>query len=410
LIWGMVPNAIIIAGGILFQSQLTLLIFRDTIYQYLFVGALWLMVGYSLHTVLYAFYRGQNRMGQANALQLVIVALGPLLVALGFAQTGRADLIIWLQAVLTGCTVFLVGAHLFRAVVRSGRQLALSASLRQLMHYGLPRVPGGFALAGLFAIGPFLAPYFGSLKDAGYLTTGQSVLPLMQGGMVAFGLVALPRLAKMATDGQVEAITRTIRSVIALVLHIGLFLTLQGVLWADEVVMVLLGPQYQEAIPIMRVVLVSLVPYLSYVMLRSVVDAVDDRAINTMNLFIALAVAAVTGLLASLAGLGILGLAAGCSLGFVALGTTTVLHLARAYRLEWRTFDLAPILLINFGFLLLGLLVKIVLEKNLEGWPLLGGTLIAVCGMSGLYAFALWRLNVIWLGEFTRRLVVHREA
>ena len=81
-----------------------------------------------------------------------------------------------------------------------------------------------------------------------------------------------------------------IRDTIAFLLHMGIFATLHVLLWADEIVNLLLGAQYREVIPIMRIVMVALIPYLGYVLLRSIVDAVEKKAFNTLNLFIAFGV------------------------------------------------------------------------------------------------------------------------
>ena len=409
LLLGGVATVIILIGGALFANHLTLLIFHDKVYRLLFLATLCLTAGYSLFTVLYAFYRGLSRMGKANLWLMGTVAIGPLLVALAFAQVGRADLIVALSAVLVGCAGVPLAAHTVRALARSGSRLALRGTLRQMAYYGLPRVPGGFALAGLFAVGPFLAPYFGSLKEAGYLAAGQSVLTALQGGLVAFGLVALPKLAQMVAEGRAEMVSMAVENIVALVLHLGLFCTLQGLLWADEIVLALLGAQYQEAIPLMRVMLLSLVPYLGYVMLRSVVDAVEDRAVNTVSLFIALAVALVVGLLAAIAGLGPMGLAIGSAMGFLTLGASTIYYLARVYRLDWWRLRPRQLLFLNGGFLALGLLAKTGVEASLKGVPLLISVALIVTGMGALYVFGLWRLRVGWLVELEHRILVRPE-
>jgi O-antigen/teichoic acid export membrane protein len=304
---------------------------------------------------------------------------------------------------------FPLAFHCRKALGRSGRRLSLKGPLRQLAFYGLPRVPANFALAGLFAVGPFLAPYFGSLKEAGYLAAGQSVLTAIGGGVAAFGLVALPRLAEMAMQGRQETIEEAVEGIITLVLHLGLFAMLQGLLWANEIVLAVLGSQYREVTPLMRVVLLALVPYLAYVMLRSVVDAVEDRAINTANLFLALVVTLVASVIMVTIGWGTLGLAMSTTVGFMTLGASTVFYLMRRYQFKWQGLRLRQVLPLNVGFLVLGVLAKLGLEATLKGALLLPCTAITVIGTAAFYVFILWRLNIGWLVELERRILVHWE-
>jgi len=407
-ILGIVPGIIILIVGTIFARPLTLLIFHSQIYQLLFLATLWLITGTSLFTVLYAFYRGLQQMQQANLWQIALQALGPLLIAWRFATSGRADLVVALLAVLMWLAIIPLGFIAFRAI-RQSAQPALRVSLRQMIDYGLPRVPGGLALTALFAVGPFLAPYFGSLKEAGYLAAGQSVLMFIQSGLMAFGLVALPKLAQMVAEQRQVAIQRAVEDIIALVLHLGLFVAFQAIIWADEIVLTLLGSEYHAAIPLMRVVLLALVPYLAYVMLRSVVDALEERAINTVNLFIALLVALIVGLPAALLGLEVMGLAIGTTVGFIVLGISTVSFLARTYHLHWQALRLKQVVALNLVILALSLFARVGLTAILTELPLLLGAGTMVLSLAICYTLVLARWEVGWLIGLQQRILVRRE-
>ncbi|MFC1461721.1 lipopolysaccharide biosynthesis protein [Verrucomicrobiota bacterium] len=402
---GLVPSVLIFVVGMIFEEPLTRLIFRDDMYQGLFRATLWLLVGYSLFNVVYALYRGMNRMGRANLWQIAVSALGPMMVAIVFARIGRADLIVAIFAGLMWCALVPVAFYTVRALIRSRHRMTLVPALQRFVRYGLPRVPAGFALAGLFAFGPVLAPYFGSMKDAGYLAAGQSILRVVEGGVVAFGLVALPRLAQLVARDQQATVRNAVENIIAFVLHLGLFGTLHGLLWTDEVVLGLLGTQYVQATPIMRMVILALVPYLGYVMLRSVVDAVEVKAINTVNLFIALTVALIVGCLAAMTGLGAMGLAIGTAVGFLVLGACTIYYLGSVYRFSWRELRLWQVVPLNAGLFVLGLLLKLGLQSRLHGLPMLACAAAAVVGMGLLYVFVLWRFRVSWVVELESRVM-----
>ncbi len=404
LLLGVVPGLLILIIGLIFRTPLTLLVFRDTAYTSLFIATLILVVGYSCYIVLYAFYRGSGRMSRANLWQIGVIGLGPVFIAFSLADSGRVDVIIFLLAVLLFCSLIPLGIYTFRAI-RHQTVLMLLPLTREMLEYGLPRVPAGLALAGILAIGPFLASYVGSLEDAGYLAAGQSVLLIVEGGIVAFGLVALPKVTQLAAAGQHDFLRNSISDVIAFILHLGLFATLHILLWADQAVFLLLGEQYGGAIPLMRIILLALIPYLAYVLLRSIVNAVEKKAINTLNLFISFVFSLITALLLVGLGFEVKGLALGTTIGFLVLGFLTIRYLWQRYQLKGNSLQLRGALFLNIGLIIVAFLLKRWLVEVFSGLMLIG----VVIGIEGslflLLILALRKAQVRWLLELEKRVI-----
>ena len=397
LILGTIPGFILVVVTLVFfERHLVEMVFHDAGYGPLLRATMGLVVGYLFYSNLYALYRGTGRMIRANAWQIGAIAVGPLLISVIFGTMGRADIIVALSAVLMFCAIVPLGLHSVKALKHSAGNIRLAEPLREMARYGIARVPGGFALGAIFAAAPFLAPYFGSLTEAGYLAAAQAVLAAMRSAVVAFGLVALPRISLLVAEGRQDAVKTVVECMVAFVLHVALFSTIQGALWADEVVWVLLGPAYADAVPIMRVVLISVVPFLSYVMLRSVVDAVEQKAVNTINLFLALGVTLVVGLPCAAVGLGAMGLAIGTTVGLTVLGASTLVFLARRFALGWKVMLPSQVVLLNVAILLVSALAKIGIEASLEGIARFAAA-VAV-GVIGLvvYAFGVRRARTNW--------------
>jgi len=410
IILGIMPSILILFIGILFVTQFVSVIFRDLQYQSLFVATLWLLVGNSVFNTLFAFYRGTNLMQRSNLWQLAVSAIGPLFIAWAFAHYQRADLIVTFLAMLMWLTIFPLSYHGIKALKSYNNRFSQRQTLEKLAYYALPRVPGGFALATLFSVGPFLAPYFGSLRDAGYLVAAQSILLILNTGLTAFGLVALPKLAQMNAGGRQDLVTKIIEDLIGLVLHTGLFATLQALLWTDVVVLILLGEQYQEATLLMRIILVTVMPYQAYIMLRSIIDAVEEKAINTVNLFIALIVTVIVSSLLAIMGMGTTGLAVGITLGFVVLGVCTIYYLSRCYTIRWKQFCFPMVLSINgiffvFGFFIKSFFVNVFIFNELL---FISGVITMVFAMAITYIVILWWLKINWITDFMHRLVVFK--
>lgn len=337
----------------------------------------------------------------ANIWQIVLIAIFPLIISYVFAQKGNVALIVFLMGLSTYLSVFPLIVFLRKIKWKGMSQLRLT--FKDLLKYGIPRTPGGVALAGILTIGPFLAPYFGTMRDAGYLVVGQSVFRITEASVVAFGLVALPKISQIFSEGKTDFLRSRIRDILIMIIDIGLFGIIQIFIWSNDIVLIWLGEEYLEAVPIIRIFLVSLCPYLGYVMLRSIIDGVEERAINTLNLFISFGVAAVSSLILSYIGLGILGLAVGITIGLLNLGVSTTYFLVKRYKITFENMKLLWVLFINCIFAGIAIFMKQYLIKYFSNM----GLPITISMMEfSLFIFYIWLLykkDTQWVIELKKR-------
>jgi O-antigen/teichoic acid export membrane protein len=400
---GVGPAVVLAALALPATRELATLLIRRPGYETLVLATLALTLGQAIFAVLYGLYRGEGHMGRANVWQVATAGIGPLITAWIFAKYRRADVLIALSAAWSA----LAAVPLALSAIDAGRRTdgqSVKARARVLLAYGLPRVPAGFALGALFATGPFLAPHFDSLQAAGHLVAGQSVLTVAESLVVAFGLVALPRFARLAAEGQHEPIRQGVEDTIAFVWHVGLLLAVMGIVWSEEIVVLLLGPQYRPAVPVLEIMLGSLVPYLAYVMLRSIVDAVEDRAVNTRNLTLAVLTAALGGAALASVGLGARGLALGSAAGILVLGAGTVRFLARRYRIDWTELRAVQTSASAALLLLVCVLLRRWLLATYQGTLVFLIAAAASAALGLLYLVFLRWLGVAWLDRILRHV------
>ena len=400
-------NVIILIIGFPNMNYLASLIFHGQGYAPLFAATLFMLVGSSFYTILCAFYRGQSKMVRFNLWYVAGMGLGPLAIAWLYVPSEKAYLIVLLMGAILFLSIIPLTFHCVNAFLkgRSDKNMKVVWRLKELFLYGFPRIPGGFAYAGLFAVGPFLAPHFGSTKESGYLAISQSILRVVGGSTAAFGLVILPKVAQLSAEGRETFLKERIADIIAFVFHIGLFATLHILLWSDGIVMLWLGAQYAEAILFMRVFLIALVPFLAFTLLRSVIDAIEEKAVNALNLIVSLTIAFVFSFVLARSGLDTLGLAIGATLGFALLGTLSVLYLCRFYQIAASAFMVKRCLLLNAIFIALTLLLK-------GFWPgkmfsstssMMVAVFIEVLFFIS-YLLILYKWNVGWTAELRKRV------
>jgi len=394
-------SLVLLLVGYLGGKGFTALVFHDHKYLMLFYSSLFMVIGFCFYTILYSYYRGIQRMDIANIWQIVLIAIFPLIISYVFAQKGNVALIVFLMGLSTYLSVFPLIVFLRKIKWKGMSQLRLT--FKDLLKYGIPRTPGGVALAGILTIGPFLAPYFGTMRDAGYLVVGQSVFRITEASVVAFGLVALPKISQIFSEGKTDFLRSRIRDILIMIIDIGLFGIIQIFIWSNDIVLIWLGEEYLEAVPIIRIFLVSLCPYLGYVMLRSIIDGVEERAINTLNLFISFGVAAVSSLILSYIGLGILGLAVGITIGLLNLGVSTTYFLVKRYKITFENMKLLWVLFINCIFAGIAIFMKQYLIKYFSNM----GLPITISMMEfSLFIFYIWLLykkDTQWVIELKKR-------
>ena len=155
------------------RNHLSRLLFHSNEYLPLYYASLFFLSGYCICVITSASLFGMQKVDKANLLRLFLMALFPLGIAFVFGNTKNSAFVVFFM----GSAFYLALFPLLYLVIASGMPNLhqIISSMKTAMRYGIPRVPAGFALAGLLTLGPFMASYFGNLKDAGFFVVGQSV-------------------------------------------------------------------------------------------------------------------------------------------------------------------------------------------------------------------------------------------
>ena len=394
--------ALLLIIAVAASHRLTHLIFPSNNFMNLYYASLFLLCGYCILTIVYAFYRGEQKFNTANSLQLCLMAILPFLISYFFAYKKNSSVIMFLMGSAFYLSLFPL--VLIITKIKLPRFSDVKASMKTLLKYSLPRVPAGFFLAGLLTLGPFLAGLILGLEEAGYFVIGQSVFRIMESAIVGFGLVALPKVSQLLAEDKVEYLKLKIEDVLIMVFQLGFFITIHTFIWSREIVLVWLGSEYIEAVPIMQILILSLGPYLAYVTLRSIVDAVEFRAINTFNLFLSFVIAGITSIIFVYAGFGITGLAIGTTIGFLVLGVMTCFYLLRRYKISFENFMFHWVLLLNILFTVFILLIKQYISLVLTQVNLLIVGFIIECIFFACYLYFLYKKDVRWFSELKKRI------
>ena len=183
------------------------------------------------------------------------------------------------------------------SAVRESRGSPLPA-VRELLGYGLPRVPGEFALAALFALPTTLAAHFGGIEEAGFVGLGVSLLSVVGSMFAPLGQIVLPSISTMAAHGRTAPLRSGVWRLWLASVTVAAGMVVVLAILTRPLIAVFVGPAFLPAVPVTRLLLLAGIPYVTYVVLRNVLDALDTRPLNARNLVAAVVLFAAVVLIA----------------------------------------------------------------------------------------------------------------
>lgn len=390
-----------------FSGLLSELLFNQKGTELLFILILFLLIGENFYLCLYAYYRGRQKILSANIWNILIIGILPISIAGFFIQWKNVTFIIF----GIGCLFYLSLIGLIPKVIKGIRSTSreeFQSMTKKLLTYSIPRAPGSVALTLIFTFGILISPYAGGIANAAYLSIGIWIFSILEVATSGFGMIVLPKAAGFVGSGNEQYLINKLRSMYDLILHIGLFTVIQLFLIVDFLIFIWLGFKYSEAVPIARIIFLAMIPFFFYTMMRSIIDAVEKKAINAFNLYIGLIITISSSLILLKLGLGLIALAIGFDLGLIALGILTHNFMKKRYHIKFLPDNFYSVLLIN---ILMGLFIyflKYEMISNRFSYQNLAIVLSVqvLCGI--IYLLVLKKLGSTWIRDLEERISVRR--
>jgi O-antigen/teichoic acid export membrane protein len=254
------------------------------------------IAGLAIHGVTYGALRGRVDMVRANLLQGFNLAIVPLAVL--SVPHLRAGEVIATTGLLWGA----IGAGAACAVLWGGppgvwRGTGIAPAMRVLLRFGAPRVPGEFALGALFTLPATVAAHAHGIATGGFTALGVSVVTMIGSAFAPLGQLVLPAVSAAAGRGESAGLRRAAQVLLGRCLFLALLGAVAIELFAPAIPWAL-GAEFGPAIAMVRVMVIGAVPYVAYIVLRNVLDALHTAPLNAKNLIVALVIFVGGGLLA----------------------------------------------------------------------------------------------------------------
>jgi O-antigen/teichoic acid export membrane protein len=263
-------------------------LFGDAQFSSLMLPLFLLMLAGAVQVAVYGFYRGCLDMRRAGAISLC-AAIAPLIAAAVLFRFGSVVLIVSAMggSVIAVASVFAIPilreVNLHRKSLRNIPERA-----RELLKYGVSRVPGDLSNGALLAVGPVVASHYIPVARVSYLLVAISMLTAASVSTDPLGLVFLSKISMMLAQDRLSDVRTYLSHLISATMDLSIFLTVQLIVFVDVLLRAWIGSTFLEGIAIIRLVIVGIPFYLFYTGLRSTVDAGSIRPLNARNIVVSL--------------------------------------------------------------------------------------------------------------------------
>jgi O-antigen/teichoic acid export membrane protein len=258
----------------LFSKSFAFAFFGDKVYSYLALPLSFMIFGQCLHTVVCGYFRGHMMLNRANGLQILNLGIVPVV---SFFVFGRSLSKVLSAAGLISTAVAGI-AFLFtpvQAIVENNWK-----ETKELLRYGIQRVPGDFILVALFTLPATFVAHLKGIQEAGFVAFGVSVVSIIGAVFAPVGLVLLPKATIMLAEGAREELRVHLRSMLRIT--IALSVAIVTVIWISmpSLIHLYLGSSFGQVTPIARILIVGALPYSIYLVLRNIVDAYHQYGVT----------------------------------------------------------------------------------------------------------------------------------
>jgi O-antigen/teichoic acid export membrane protein len=270
-------------------------------------------------------------MNTANILDIINSAILPLAAVAASAHFSVA-VSFFVLATATVLWTALVARPLWQEIWIAMHARYSSTLTKALLKYGLPRIPGDFALAGMVLGAPWLVAQHSNLSEVGHFAIAQTLLIVPGAGLAALAIVLLPYVSERLAVGDIQAVKNNSVRLFHAVIDNSIYFCLHVSIMADHIVGLWVGQSMLGASSLVRILMFSVPFYTTYFVFRSVLDASTTRPITTINLVMAFGVFAICYyLLMQIKISAAVAAAISLSAGYLVLGLLTFIALIKFY-------------------------------------------------------------------------------
>ncbi len=282
-----VVSLVVWGVGLSAEGFLAELFFGNPLAQNLVLPLCLIATGSLGFSLLYGLWRGLLWTHSAALAQVVGLGSTPL-VGLVLSGGSLVSALWWQGGLLAGGSWLAVGWQIVRAQREEQASMGLreiEQSARELLRFGLPRVPGDGALMMLLGVPALVVVQVGTLEAAGAVAFGMTFVTLVGAALGPLSTLLLPYAVRSGRSGRNQLYRAAWAGWGLAAVGCG-----AGIVLAEPLTSLVLGEGYRELAPIVGLCLAGAVGYAAFVAFRSLNDAWYTRVVNAHSAIGALVV------------------------------------------------------------------------------------------------------------------------
>ncbi len=315
----------------LLKFHFAFLFFGKSEYYNLIYPISLMIAGLTLHSSCYSYYRGKLLMIRANTLQIINSGVIPVLVFIN--QTDVIHILL-LTGLLWIATSTLALISIFKNLAWD-KIISLFPPIKELLMYGIQRVPGDFGMAALISLPSIVTAHLSGVKEAGYVAFSTTILNMTGSVFAPIGLVLLPKASQLIATRDLKKLKKYILKIASFTL----MLTLTGLIlfqiFANEIIRIYLGKPFNDELAIIaRIIMLGCLSYTFYVSMRSILDAYYFKAVNTLNILISFSIFLIATFFVYMLGGNHILIVSSFVMALYSLGTLTLFDVGKLLRMK----------------------------------------------------------------------------
>lgn len=269
---------------VLFSSVWSKLIFNSNCYKKYMIAISLFSCGNCLVTYAYSFYRGVNNFVKYSVINIILQIIFIL-------PTVFINSNLWNLYFIWGTISIIYGLIETVIIFRKNRFNFSNIrskvfTLKELIIYSLPRVPGEFILFAYSLIPLTIVSYKFGTAQVGYFSAALSINSLVTPVFSLVGTILLPLVSGSKFNNNEKEVHEKIK-ILAYIYTIVSILAIAFVYIFGELLLKLLfNQEYIKSIEIVRIMIISILPNAFYLLLRNPLDGKSKFPYNTICLII----------------------------------------------------------------------------------------------------------------------------
>lgn len=241
----------------------------------------------SITTFSFSYYRGIDDFKKYNILQIVIQLI-TLLIGLTFNKNVKMLIYAWGIVLTIYGVVFIIKLIKyykinFKIMFRANYFIN---ELKEISTYCFPRIPGEFVLFGYTLVPLIIINYKAGMEMTAFFSAAISINTIISPVFEFVGVILLPLVSKSVVNKEFKSVDGKINLLMKLYIVIAILAIICVEIFTPFFIRIMFSNDYMVIEPIVRILIIAVLPNAIYLLLRNPLDAISKKPFNTINLFV----------------------------------------------------------------------------------------------------------------------------